>query len=141
MAKAQNKSSARKSARPPASARPRAVPAPRTLKRGNGAAASGRAAKPVARKKDDAAVTRVTHETEVRGTETRVERVVERAPKPSLPDVDRSAGRGRYVYCIIRASQPLKFGAIGMDDQWPEVYTINFKDMAAVVSEAMVAAR
>ena len=51
------------------------------------------------------ALTRVTHETEVRGTETRVERVVERAPKPSLPDVDRaSAGRGRYVYCIIRAN-------------------------------------
>jgi hypothetical protein len=93
----------------------------------------------VARKKDDAAVTRVTHETEVRGTETRVERVVERAPKPSLPDVDRSAGRGRYVYCIIRASQPLKFGAIGMDEQWPEVYTINFKDMAAVVSDIPLA--
>src|SRR5687767_8886535 len=41
------------------------------------------------------ALTRVTHETEVRGNETRVERVVERAPKPSLSDVDRSAGRGR----------------------------------------------
>src|SRR5688572_33347349 len=37
------------------------------------------------------ALTRVTHETEVRGTETRVERVVERAPKPSLPDVDRAS--------------------------------------------------
>src|SRR5262245_22068977 len=72
-------------------------------------------------------LTRVTHETEVRGTATRVERVVERAPKPSLPDVDRnSAGRGRYVYCIIRANQPLKFGAIGMDEQWADVYTINY---------------
>src|SRR5215831_16608377 len=69
----------------------------------------------------------------------RVERVVERAPKPSLPDVDRSAGRGRYVYCIIRANQQLKFGAIGMDEQWPEVYTINFKDMAAVVSDIPLA--
>jgi hypothetical protein len=86
------------------------------------------------------ALTRVTHETEVRGTETRVERVVERAPKPSLPDVDRvSAGRGRYVYCIIRSTQPLKFGAIGMDEQWPEVYTINYKDMAAVVSDVPIA--
>src|SRR5262245_58684740 len=47
----------------------------------------------------DEAMTRVTHETEVRGHETRIERLVERAPKPSLPDVDRSAGRGRYVYC------------------------------------------
>src|SRR5688572_26204859 len=82
---------------------------------------------------------RVTHETEVRGTETRIERVVERAPKPSLPSADRSAGRGRYVYCIIRSTQPLKFGAIGMDDQWPEVYTINFKDMAAVVSDVPIA--
>jgi hypothetical protein len=85
------------------------------------------------------AVTRVTHETEVRGSETRVERVVERAPKPSLADVDRSAGRGRYVYCIIRSTQPLKFGGIGMDEQWAEVYTINYKDMAAVVSDVPIA--
>jgi hypothetical protein len=85
-------------------------------------------------------LTRVTHETEVRGTETRVERLVERAPKPSLPDVDRaSAGRGRYVYCIIRASQALKFGAIGMDEQWADVYTINYKDMAAVISDVPIA--
>lgn len=80
------------------------------------------------------AVTRVTRETEVRGTETRVERRVERAPKPSLPDVGITR-RGRYVYCIIRASQPLKFGPIGMDEQSPDVYTINFRDMAAVVSD------
>jgi hypothetical protein len=85
------------------------------------------------------ALTRVTHETEVRGTETRIERVVERAPKPSLSDVDRSAGRGRYVYCIIRSSQPLKFGAIGMDEQWADVYTINYKDMAAIVSDVPIA--
>ena len=51
----------------------------------------------------------------------------------------RSAGRGRYVYCIIRATQPLKFGAIGMDEQWPDVYTINYKDMAAVVSDVPIA--
>jgi hypothetical protein len=93
-----------------------------------------------AKRAEPDALERVTHETEVRGTETRVERVVERAPKPSLPDVDRaSAGRGRYVYCIIRSTQPLKFGAIGMDEQWPEVYTINYKDMAAVVSDVPIA--
>jgi hypothetical protein len=57
-----------------------------------------------------------------------------------MPDVDRaSAVRGRYVYCIIRASQPLRFGAIGMDEQWAEVYTINYKDMAAVVSDVPIA--
>jgi hypothetical protein len=71
--------------------------------------------------------------------ETRVERVVERAPKPSLRRDRASAGRGRYVYCIIRASQPLQFGAIGMDEQWADVYTINYKDMAAVVSDVPIA--
>jgi hypothetical protein len=107
----------------------KAVQAPRPQR---GAAGQARAAGEV--------LTRVTHETEVRGTETRVERVVERAPKPSLPDVDRaSTGRGRYVYCIIRANQPLKFGAIGMDEQWADVYTINYKDMAAVVSDVPIA--
>jgi hypothetical protein len=83
---------------------------------------------------------RVTHETEVRGTETRVDRIVERTAKPSLPDVDRaSAGRGRYVYAIIRASNPQRFGAIGMDEQWADVYTINYQDMAAVVSDVPIA--
>jgi Gas vesicle synthesis protein GvpL/GvpF len=139
MAKARKQSSARKSASHSASARPRAVSGSRTSKR-SGPAAPVRAVRPQARRKnDDSAVTRVTHETEVRGTETRVERVIERAPKPSLPDVDRAAGRGRYVYCIIRASQQLKFGAIGMDEQWPDVYTINFKDMAAVISDIPLA--
>ena len=85
---------------------------------------------------DAEAVTRVTHETEVRGNETRVERVVERAPKPSgVTAVDRAKGRGRYVYCIIRASAPLRFGAIGMDEEWADVYTVNYKDMAAIVSD------
>jgi len=106
----------------------KAVQTPRPQRGGAGAQAAGEV------------LTRVTHETEVRGTETRVERVVERAPKPSLPDVDRaSTGRGRYVYCIIRAVQPLKFGAIGMDEQWADVYTINYKDMAAIVSDVPIA--
>jgi hypothetical protein len=131
-----------------AKAAPRATPAamPRSMQRRGktdtrkavqvpGAARPGRRGGP----SGPEALTRVTHETEVRGTETRVERVVERAPKPSLPDVDRSAGRGRYVYCIIRASQPLKFGPIGMDEQWPDVYTINYKDMAAIVSDVPIA--
>ena len=136
MAKASKSSGARKS-----SGRAAAKPARVEPARGR-RGATAKDAKPAPRavsKRDEAAVTRVTHETEVRGTETRVERVIERARKPTLPDVDRAAGRGRYVYCIIRATQPLKFGAIGMDEQWPEVYTINFKDMAAIVSDIPLA--
>jgi hypothetical protein len=82
---------------------------------------------------DPDAMTRVTRETEVRGKEARVESVVERAPKPTV-SANRTE-RGRYVYCIIRANAPLKFGAIGMDEEWADVYTINYKDMAAVVSD------
>ena len=134
--KAPKRSSTRKSGRA-ASGKARPVAVSRAAKRGGHKAPAAR----IARRKDraGAAMTRVTRETEVRGTETRIERVVERAPKPSLPDVDRAAGRGRYVYCIIRASQPLKFGAIGMDEHWPEVSTINFKDMAAVISDIPLA--
>jgi hypothetical protein len=84
-------------------------------------------------------IARVTQQTEVRGTEARVERRVERPPKPTVAEVDRTANRGRYVYCIIRATQPVKFGPIGMDEQFPEVYTINFRDMAAVVSDVPIA--
>ena len=126
-------------------ARPQQAAMPRSMqKRGTGdrrkAVQLPRAGRPGGEGERSGAVTRVTHETEVRGTETRVERVVERAPKPSLPDVDRiSAGRGRYVYCIIQSTQPLRFGTIGMDEQWPEVYTINFRDMAAVVSDVPIA--
>jgi hypothetical protein len=149
MAKA--KTSARKAAKAPAPAakrasRPQQAAMPRSMQhRGSGdtrkavqTPRTGRAAGAKAGPAQDA-LTRVTHETEVRGNETRVERVVERAPKPSLSDVDRSAGRGRYVYCIIRSSQPLKFGAIGMDEQWADVYTINYKDMAAIVSDVPIA--
>lgn len=126
---------ARGAARPTSHAMPRSM-----QKRGTGDSRQAVQQPKAARGKNAGArgVTRVTRETEVRGSETRTDSVVERAPRPNLPEADRSAGRGRYVYCIIRASQPLKFGAIGMDEQWPEVYTINFKDMAAVVSDVPI---
>jgi hypothetical protein len=120
---------------PARSSRPRASGATRRV-----ATAPRRRAVPAPAATPPEGLTRVTHETEVRGSTTRIERVVERASKPNLPDVDRdSAVRGRYVYCIIRASAPLRFGAIGMDDQWADVYTINYRDMAAVVSDVAIA--
>src|SRR3990167_5739658 len=146
MAKAKAKPSARKPPEAPASGKPargQQAAMPRSMQnRGSGDTRKAVQAPRAGRAKTGPpldALTRVTHENEVRGTETRVERVVERAPKPSLPDVDRSAGRGRYVYCVIRSTQPLKFGAIGMDEQWADVYTINYKDMAAIVSDVPIA--
>ena len=76
---------------------------------------------------------------DVRGANTPIAPAVARASKPNLSEVDAaSVPRGRYVYCIIRATTLLRFGAIGMDEQWPDVYTINFRDMAAVVSDVRI---
>jgi Mg2+ and Co2+ transporter CorA len=43
--------------------------------------------------------------------------------------------RGKYVYCIIQSPQPRPFGPIGIGAEPAEVHTINFKDIAAVVSD------
>jgi hypothetical protein len=83
-------------------------------------------------------VTRVTRDPARRTPEAQPEGQPDRAPKPVLVEPE-AANRGRYVYCIIRADTPVRFGPIGMDDQSPEVYTINFRDMAAVVSDVPIA--
>jgi hypothetical protein len=81
---------------------------------------------------------RASGETAGRGASERAARQIERAPRPAVVEPD-AVNRGRYVYCIIRASNPMRFGPIGMDDQSPEVYTINFRDLAAVVSDVPIA--
>lgn len=48
----------------------------------------------------------------------------------------RAAIRGKYVYCIIRTQDPLRFGPIGIGSETAEVTTVNFKDLAAVASDA-----
>jgi hypothetical protein len=53
--------------------------------------------------------------------------VAERAP---------AASRGKYVYCIIEASDMLKFGLIGIGADPSDVYTVHYKNLAAVVSDA-----
>jgi hypothetical protein len=129
VAKAKPPASARKAA-PAKGARSAPKAASRTAK-GNGKAKS--AASP--------ATARARREPEPRSSDRRV--AARSSPPPPAPasvvDVDRNANRGRYVYCIIRATQPLKFGAIGMDEQSPDVYTITFRDMAAVVSDVPIA--
>ena len=41
---------------------------------------------------------------------------------------------GIYVYCVIEANGPQTFGKIGIGGRGDEVYTVHFKDLAAVVS-------
>jgi hypothetical protein len=46
--------------------------------------------------------------------------------------------RGKYVYCIISSEKPLRFGEIGIGAEPPHVYTIHYKNLAAVVSDAPI---
>ncbi|MBI2218365.1 MAG: GvpL/GvpF family gas vesicle protein [Candidatus Rokubacteria bacterium] len=54
------------------------------------------------------------------------------SPAPRAP---RGDGRGKYVYCIIGSTEPLRFGAIGIGAQPSDVHTINYRDIAAIVSD------
>jgi hypothetical protein len=48
--------------------------------------------------------------------------------------------RGRYVYCIIQSNKPLKLGQSTIADEVADVYTVNYKDLAAVVSDVPIGA-
>jgi hypothetical protein len=43
--------------------------------------------------------------------------------------------RSKYVYCIIRSPQTRRFGAIGLGTEPTDVHTVNFREIAAVVSD------
>ena len=49
-------------------------------------------------------------------------------------DDRESAGQGKYVYCIIKQSEPREFGDHGIGTA-SRVYTVHHEDLAAVVSD------
>jgi gas vesicle protein GvpL/GvpF len=56
---------------------------------------------------------------------------------PSLDaDLAVAGSRGKYVYCVIEAGDPFKFGPIGIGAEPSEVYTVHYRNLAAVVSDA-----
>jgi hypothetical protein len=64
-----------------------------------------------------------------------------RSPEPtrqakSVAAAAPVASRGKYVYCIIQAPDPLRFGPIGLGTDPSEVYTVHYRTLAAVVSDA-----
>lgn len=63
---------------------------------------------------------------------------LELVPDSTQGDARGASSRGKYVYCIIRSSQPLRFGAIGLGPEAADVYTVIHEDLAAVVSDAPV---
>jgi hypothetical protein len=44
------------------------------------------------------------------------------------------ANEGKYVYCIIKSERPLSFGPLGIGTEPAVVQTVNYRDLAAVVS-------
>jgi Gas vesicle synthesis protein GvpL/GvpF len=105
-------------------ARARAAATPRTTKagakktdrlRGNGAA---RAARP--RVNDRRAS----------------ERIVQAGRATMAVDASAGTSRGKYVYCIIEAAESLRFGPVGIGADPSEVYTVHYKNLGAVVSDA-----
>ena len=69
-----------------------------------------------------------------------------RAPAKEHDDAEDRGGaqarlsdaRGKYVYCIIQASESLRFGPLGIGIDPADVHTINYKDIAAVVSDTPI---
>ncbi|HET9212063.1 MAG TPA: GvpL/GvpF family gas vesicle protein [Thermoanaerobaculia bacterium] len=81
-----------------------------------------------------------------RGRETAREPAREQEPRSAngtlsdllaFPEASaRPGGRsGKYVYCIIHTNDPCRFGPIGIGSEPAEVHTVNYKDIAAVVSD------
>jgi hypothetical protein len=63
-------------------------------------------------------------------------RVAEKSGHARAASASAVASRGKYVYCIIQASDPLRFGPVGLGTDPSEVYTVHYRTLAAVVSDA-----
>jgi hypothetical protein len=59
-------------------------------------------------------------------------------PPESAPRIAKQQQRGTYVYCVIRGEGPRTFGPIGVGIEPADVYTIEYRDIAAVVSDTPV---
>jgi len=99
---------------------------------GKKAATKKPAAKPAAKKKAPApAAKKAAREPELRSAA---------GPMSDLLAFPEAAARvggrsGKYVYCIVHTNDPCRFGPIGIGSEPAEVHTVNYKDIAAVVSD------
>jgi hypothetical protein len=95
------------------------------------------------------AAVRKTASAKTNDTSRSLERTPQRKKMVSIPASESAAGmdahvrapgvtasRGKYVYCIIEASEQLRFGPIGIGADPSEVYSVHFRNLAAVVSDA-----
>ena len=50
------------------------------------------------------------------------------------PTAAPATGEGIYVYCVIESVEPRTFGSIGIGGRGDDVFTVHYRDLAAVVS-------
>ena len=55
-------------------------------------------------------------------------------PKSVRAESAEDAHEGKYVYCIIKTQSPLMFGPLGIGPDPADTHTVNYRDIAAVVS-------
>lgn len=55
---------------------------------------------------------------------------------PAAVAEGEAAREGVYVYCIIESTEPRTFGKVGIGGRSDEVFTVHYRDLAAVVSRA-----
>ena len=72
---------------------------------------------------------------EAHGDRRAVDKLVQ-GPRARVVDPASATSRGKYVYCIIEAPDALRFGAIGIGTDPSDVFTVHYKKLAAVVSDA-----
>jgi gas vesicle protein GvpL/GvpF len=70
-----------------------------------------------------------------RARERRPERAREPERESAALERPGAAPSGKYVYCIMQTTESLRFGPIGIGSEPAEVHTVNYKDIAAVVSD------
>jgi hypothetical protein len=72
-----------------------------------------------------------------RTAEADLRRTEDAGSKGSAIDARGGEG-GKYVYCIIRLDSPREFGTIGIGEGANRVYTVHYRDLAAVVSDTPI---
>jgi hypothetical protein len=116
-------------------------PSPSTSKRARANAPAARTSKPPAKKtaktRPNGAVRDARTTARGRVPERRAsERIVQAGRTTTTVDAAAGTSRGKYVYCIIESGDPLRFGPIGIGADPSDVYTVHYKNLAAVVSDA-----
>jgi len=100
-------------------------------------AAKARGTKPAGKPNGSGRATAKTAQARTARGERRItEKTVQGHRTMASPEPAGSPSRGKYVYCIIEAGDPLRFGPIGIGAEPSDVYTVHFKNLAAVVSDA-----